>query len=257
MAFILYSPGTSITGRALAERLGIPGGTTPPNTREDFIIRWGSTKRIPIKPSRVINKLTNVALTADKLQSLAVLSNAGITTPEIITAAKADELRGYLGREKFPVLGRRIHHTQGRDIVLCLQAIDVRRVLNRGESDYFSVYIPTKREFRIHIFQGKNIRTNQKLLRDGNIWVPFVRNFENGYVFGLPKKPLAPEQEQLAQKAVATLGLDFGAVDLIVSDENKSYILEVNTGPALQGENGLEAYTAEFQKILKPNGPLL
>lgn len=253
MTFILYSPGTSVTGKALAEKLGIQGGTQPPKIKHNFIIRWGSTARIPLKPGRIINKLANVALTADKLQASRTLANAGVTTPEIFTTAQANELKGYI---KLPALGRRIHHTQGRDIILCLQAIDVRRAINRGESDYFIIYIPTKREFRIHVFNNKIIRVNQKLLRDGGIWVPFIRNFENGYVFGLPKKPLLPDQEQLAIKAVSTLGLDFGAVDLVVSDDDKSYVLEVNTAPALI-DNGLEIYEAEFRKILGPNGSIL
>src|SRR5213075_721815 len=104
MSYILYSPATSTTGRALAGRLNIRGGTVPPSNKEDFIIRWGSTTHLPVPPRHVINKLASVSLAADKLKSWQVLWETDITTPEIVTAEKANELRGYI---KLPALGRR------------------------------------------------------------------------------------------------------------------------------------------------------
>jgi glutathione synthase/RimK-type ligase-like ATP-grasp enzyme len=255
MNFLLYSKGTSTTGRALAERLEIRGGIEPPEKPLKVLIRWGSTVSLPFKAKTVVNKLKNVRLATDKLASLGLMRGAGISVPEILTLVQAESLKKLAN----PLLGRKLHHTQGRDLILCLQMKDVRRILNRGESDYFVSYIPTKREYRVHVFNGKIIRVSQKLLKDGEDWVPFVRNYENGYIYGTPKKELRPEQGQMAINAVKTLGLDFGAVDLIHSDDDKSYVLEVNTGPALI-ENGLDIYAEEFQKILNvgiPNSPAL
>ena len=247
MAFILYSKGTAPTGKALAEALGIEGGSTPPKDRIDLLVRWGSTERIPFVPRLVLNRANAISLAADKLHSWEILKAQGISVPEIITN---DVAQGADGLIKVPTLGRKRHHTQGQDIVLCMQSRDVRRCIRRGESDYFVTYIPTDREYRIHVFKNKIIRVSQKLLKDGEPWVPFVRNFENGYVFGQPKKTLTPDQEQLCIKAVKILGLDFGAVDLIYGDDKKSYVLEVNTGPALI-ENGLDAYSTAIKEVLR------
>lgn len=246
MAFILYSKGTSPTGSALAQRLGIKGGTEPPEKRVDVLIRWGSTAKVPLVPRLVLNRANAIGLATDKMASWEILKKNSVPVPEIFTADVAESKKGLLGAT---VLGRKQFHSQGTDIILCLQAADVRRCLNRAESDYFVVYIPTKREYRIHVFKDRVIRENQKLLKDGEAWVPFIRNFENGYIFGQPKKPITPEQKQIAVRAVQCLGLDFGAVDLILGDDNKSYVLEVNTGPALV-DNGLDIYTEEFKKVL-------
>ncbi len=249
MAFLLYSNGTSTTGRALAERLGIRGGTHPPTERIGVLIRWGSTERVQLVPRFVLNRANAISLATDKIRSLETLKTQGVTVPDITSLDAANAAKGLI---KLPALGRKRHHTQGQDIVLCMQAADVKRCIARGESDYFVNYIPTKREYRLHVFNNKIIRINQKLLKDGNTWVPFIRNIDNGYVFGQPRKPLAQDQEQLAVKAVRALGLDFGAVDLILADDMKAYVLEVNTGPALEAEANFEAYIQEFKNVLQP-----
>jgi D-alanine-D-alanine ligase-like ATP-grasp enzyme len=46
--------------------------------------------------------------------------------------------------------------------------------------------------------------------------------------------------------AVNTLGLDFGAVDLIVAKDGRVYVLEVNTAPGIEGIT-LEKYVKAFQ----------
>src|SRR5882672_12533578 len=168
MAFLFYSKGTAPTGKALAETLGINSGPTPPNDRIDLLIRWGSTERVPYVPRLVLNRATAISLAADKMHSWEVLKAQCISVPEIINLETAKTANGLI---KLPALGRARHHTQGRDIVLCMQAADVKRCINRGETDYFVVYIPTKREFRAHIFKDRIIRVNQKLLKDGEPWV--------------------------------------------------------------------------------------
>ena len=48
-----------------------------------------------------------------------------------------------------------------------------------------------------------------------------------------------------ALAAVRAIGLDFGAVDCATSHDGGAFIIEVNTGPGLQGV-ALERYTAAF-----------
>lgn len=46
---------------------------------------------------------------------------------------------------------------------------------------------------------------------------------------------VSDETKAEAVKAVAALGLDFGAVDIVIDREGKPVILEVNTAPGIQG----------------------
>ena len=52
-----------------------------------------------------------------------------------------------------------------------------------------------------------------------------------------------------AQKAVKALGLCFGAVDCVLDANGKAWVLEVNTGPGLEGTT-FDAYVAAFKKLL-------
>lgn len=99
-------------------------------------------------------------------------------------------------------------------------------------------YKKKKKEFRVHIFKGEVIDITQKKKRkdfEGEINTK-IRNYGNGWVY-CREDIIEPEDLRTqAVLAVHTLGLDFGAVDLIWNEkENKSYVLEINTAPGLEG----------------------
>lgn len=237
MAYLLYSNSTSATGKELAAALGIACGSKPPSKKQNVLIRWGSTEQVSEKPGRVLNNRNAILLATNKLESLKHLKAAGITVPEVWT--RGDQV-------KFPALARKINHSQGADIILCLQKQDIRRAINRKRS-YFVEYIPTDREYRAHVFRGNIFRVNQKLLQEKEQWVPHIRNVTNGYIFAKPREAMGNAAETAVRKAVESIGLDFGAVDLVIGDNGNPYILEINTGPSLV-EVGVEAYA----EIMKP-----
>lgn len=82
-------------------------------------------------------------------------------------------------------------------------------------------------------------------------YLPYMRNDDHNHTYRNPRKVLTPEQSETAIKAVQSLGLDFGAVDMVIGDDGNAYVLEVNTGPSLQVETGLEAYTNKFLDEIK------
>lgn len=111
-------------------------------------------------------------------------------------------------------------------------------------------YIPKLVEFRVHVFRILNdveLLVRQKLresdaeqTRDQRL----IRNRDNGWVFGLVRDEgganLAARE---AIKAIGALGLDFGAVDVIIGrDDGKAYVLEVNTAPGLEAPATVEFY---------------
>jgi glutathione synthase/RimK-type ligase-like ATP-grasp enzyme len=77
-----------------------------------------------------------------------------------------------------------------------------------------------------------------------------IKSNTRGYKFspldiaGLDKNLVAQ-----ASKAVAAVGLDFGAVDCVIDQEGKAWVLEVNSGPGLEG-TAFDAYVAAFKKFL-------
>lgn len=219
--FFLYHPTTRPTGSVLGEALGVPHGTRPPSDRVDVLIRWGSRETVAYRPSFfTLNPIVALERATDKLASLELLRNRGVVVPPFSTNYR--EMRGTF-------LGRAVHHTRGQDIKLYLQHGDAER----DPSDYYVSYIPTAREYRVRVVGTECVRISEKVLTDPSAYTPWIRNYEHGHTFVSPRTRLNTFQEALAVASVTSLGLDFGAVDLVVGDDGNTYILEVNTAPAL------------------------
>ncbi len=248
--FLLYSKKTAKTGKNVARTLKIDSGITPPAQRPDVLIRWGSSVDVPYKPTKEINSQTAVLLATDKLGSLQELLKRKISVPELFLF---DNLSSALKKRlisKFPILARTRAHQRGTDILLCMQMTDIQRAIRSGRS-YGLRYIPTAREYRVHIFGGKSIKVSQKMWTDTTkTYKPWVRNHLNGHTFRIPETPLDDDSRNLAKAAVKALKLDFGAVDLIVDDAGKSFVLEINTGPGLV-RSGIKKYCTHLAKKLK------
>jgi hypothetical protein len=225
LMFFLYHRTTRPTGEVLARALGMPHGTTPPEERQDVLIRWGATSRVACRPHVTINPASAIERASDKLGSLQLMEDAGVIVPGFSCDPE---------RVVFPCLGRNRSHTRGTDIQLLFQEADVAILANQGHcSDFFVEYVPVRREYRARVVGGECVRVSQKILSNPSEYCPWIRNYEHGHTFVTPQVRLNRFQEALAVGAVEAHGLDFGAVDLVVGDDNITYVLEVNTAPAL------------------------
>jgi D-alanine-D-alanine ligase-like ATP-grasp enzyme len=99
----------------------------------------------------------------------------------------------------------------------------------------------------------------QKLRRSGQAQQDkdslLIRSYDNGWVFAIDSITYASSEieEQVKQQAIAAvkaLGLDFGAVDVIVNKKGtKAYVLEVNTAPGIESPTVLAAYVAYIRGV--------
>jgi hypothetical protein len=123
------------------------------------------------------------------------------------------------------MIGRDFHHTQGKDMVFIESEEDM------VPKDYYIEFVPIKKERRYHVFKGNVIAATYKYggERDGK--GKYCRNHSTGWKFSSCK--MEPKIAGLAIKAVEAVGLDFGAVDIIIGEDDKAYVLEVNTAPGL------------------------
>lgn len=229
--YLLYSPQTRPSGERLAEFLGIENhGTEDPDRRVDQLLRWGNSQRIQYVPEeQTINLRRAIAKATDKYKSLEELEKAGVPVPEY--SRDMDEL-------EYPMLGREENHSQGSDIVPILQRKDLE--VADSTPDYFTQYIPVKREYRVHVIDSQIVKVSQKVLEEEEDYNPWIRNYENGYRFVNPRERHAGINQAIS--AVNSLELDFGAVDLIIDENDQPYVLEVNTAPSLQEGVSLEVY---------------
>ncbi len=248
--FFLYHRTTRPTGEVLGRALGIPHGSHPPADRQDVLIRWGNRERVAYTPSIcTINPAAAIERATDKFASLERMRERGVIVPNF--SRDPWHLRP-------PLLGRLNNHTRGQDIRLCMQWRDA------VESDFYIEYVPTAREYRARVVGEECVRVSEKVLTTPENYTPWIRNYEHGHTFVAPRIRLNAFQESLAVAAVKAHGLDFGAVDLVVGDDGHTYVLEVNTAPALAPRSaaamlgGLTRLIAERAGVeLEPNYEVL
>jgi len=126
-------------------------------------------------------------------------------------------------------LGRRLRHTQGKDIVPVLTC-------EAATCDFLVKYIPTQAEYRVWAFRGVCLAVYEKVYKGEGEYAGIQRNQAFGFRFDMRKPGEYPaELDQLGPKAVAAIDLDWGAVDIIQGKDGKLYVLEVNSAPDIEG----------------------
>jgi glutathione synthase/RimK-type ligase-like ATP-grasp enzyme len=252
--FFAYHNRSKPTGELLAKMLQLPHGIFPSendtNIRpimDDTLIRWGSRtdEWVDEHYDKVVNSCEAIKRCSDKLQSLELMDMAGINVPEY-----SDDPESLIEQFGYPILGRNRHHARGTDIKLVLQKRDLRR-----QKDYYVRYIPTNREYRIHVVGDEVIRVQGKYLDNSAEQVSHVRNYATGYRFRKPRMRLHSERLSMAVEAVKIHGLDFGAVDLLIGDDGLGYVLEVNTAPSCSPLT-LGAYAVALQSRYCPENEI-
>lgn len=117
--------------------------------------------------------------------------------------------------------------------------------------DFYTAYVPNRREYRIHVFQGEVIRVQGKYLDYPEQHTnEYIKNYGQGFRFRAPDRELNADRLEAARRAVDALGLDFGAVDLLVGVDRLCYVLEVNTAPACSPLTA-QAYVRKFAEWLE------
>lgn len=122
------------------------------------------------------------------------------------------------------------------------------------DAPLYSRYIFKVREFRVHVTRDKAFASHMKI-KDPKVAAPKtwkVRSYANGFIFQRNNVPVSAERDALAIQAVETLGLDFGAVDIIEDKHGKFYVLEVNTAPGIEGQT-TPAYAGAIKELVYAN----
>lgn len=138
-------------------------------------------------------------------------------------------------------VGRSNNHVGGDDILRGNPLVSA--------GDYYSKKETLVEEYRLHVFKGKSIRAGVKVKREGfernaHAW---IRSYDGGWKIKYDDFKSKRAMREIAVKAVQTLGLDFGAVDLGKRSDGSYVVLEVNRAPGLEGGT-TEAYARAIEK---------
>ena len=241
----------SASARDLANELGIRRvypDRRYKNFRSHLIINWGSSVypnwHRPLQ-TNYVNDPSAVLKASDKRQALYRFTINSVACPKFFTT-KEDLIHYTDGLDTFPrVYCRQIVSGQsGRGIVIAESPNEL------VSAPLYTLGFNTRKEWRIHVFQGQVIDFAKKACRDGERPSGLIRNYASGWIFRRDGVEPTDAMKELACKAVACLGLDFGAVDIAEDREGTLCVFEVNTACGIGGESTLQSYANAFRRLL-------
>ena len=239
---LLYRLSGRPTGRQIARGLGIPFGTCYFFQRAvpgEVIIRWGGAELPHLDTDRTINRSEAIKRTG-KISTFRLLADADVPIPEWTTDSRVAV------SWEAPYLGRTTDDRGGRGIT----------IYSRGEvcgrHPLYTRLVENAREYRIHVVGDDVVSLQRKYLEYPHLdrHNGIIKNHSNGYAFKTPEKDLNSSRKEAAIAAVKALGLDFGAVDMVIDEEGKEYVLEVNSAPALSPMR-VEQYLQALRPLLR------
>jgi len=299
-AYIWYSGATDVTGKKLAEELGIDGDKDAPKGKK-IVIGWGTKTDEDVNfPAGTItlNHPNCIRANRNKLTTLKVLMNTIINGRTVVALfTEANKVMQELDKKNptitLPLVGRTKFHQGGKGFWLCITKTHVKNAIEEG-AQYFQEYIDIVDEYRIHVFKGALLHAQKKVKRDDmeKAFVEqrkekiheyakkaekkldedtldyalariakehehvdmIVRSNKRGWKFSTVKN-VGKELLDVAIGALKAAGLEFGAVDCCLDSDGKPWVIEVNSGPGLEGTTFkayIDAFNNELQNILQP-----
>lgn len=255
---------SSESATALSDLLDIyrvkPEGTYIPKIGHK-VINWGNGKVpgwITTATQRgvtILNKPAAVNIASNKLTALQALRGAGVTIPEFTTDFAA--ARQWLRAGQTVVERHELRGNSGEGIRI-VNLDDTTMPNDLQTAPLYTKFIPKTNEFRVHVFRGEIIDyiEKKKMIaanRPAN-FNKYISSINFGWVFSRTDVRDIPEVRAIAIKAVAALGLDFGAVD-IVYENGMPFVLEVNTAPGLSGTTLVKYANAFLRFMGQPDLP--
>lgn len=187
----------------------------------------------------VLNSAMSIFSSRDKFRSLQILVRNNIPIPTSYFSFDLHHAEKIVQHKLgYPVIVKVIEGTQGNGVYLVHNETEATELFDSLASQHTKVIL---QEF-IKEFQGKDIRVfvvgNKvvaSMLRAANEG-EFRSNLHRGGIGVLVE--LSSEEEAIALKSAAVLGLSVAGVDILRS-KNGPLIIEVNSSPGLEGIEGV------------------
>ena len=203
----------------------------------DLIINWGMGRNpewLTNYNGTWLNNPAQVNIASNKLTALRKLQEGGVSIPNFT------EDREVADSEMDSIVVRhdlREHSGKGIELI-------TRRNQTVPDAPLYTELIDSKAEYRVHVFNGEVIDYIKKRRESDDLPQgdeKYIKSHNNGWIFTRENLRQLERVEQQALDSIRALGLDFGAVDIVMDYNGDVYTLEVNTACAMEGQT-VESY---------------
>lgn len=207
-----------------------------------YLINWGFGREVPsllssCPSSHFLNGDPSIVIKAsNKLSCFRKIQEAGNLAILPRFTNDKEEAKEFFDETDKVYCRTELDSSQGRGIVI---ANDRDSLV---DAPLYTAGISCQREFRVHIlgsqvidFAMKKRMRSERREEEGITLNEDVRNHDNGYIFARVDVTLPNQVRDAGLAAVSSLGLDLGAVDVVLDEYENAKVLEINTAPGLTG----------------------
>ncbi len=216
-----------------------------PVTERDTVVYWDKDTRLATAlekvGARVYNRPAAIAACDDKSETHRILALGGIPMPRTLLAPMAytdvtDAIEPFLSAAEqalgLPMVVKECYGSFGRQVSLISTPAALRK----------RVYAMGNRPFILQQFIAESAGRDRRLYVVGERVIAAITrrsatDFRANVELGGKAEQYTPtaEEETLAKRCIALLGLDFGAVDLLEDEEHNPLVCEVNSNAYMAG----------------------
>lgn len=252
--FISYSKFSSVTGRKLIAATGLKRAKTwkgiPRADRgeQNIIVNWGASVGNGLTPKLMDKMLAKMLNMPDKLKANKDKHGSLKKMHEKSVSAVPTYDINHVPSDAYPVIARTPNHFGGSGFWKCDNAEQLAEAKRNG-ANHATKLIVKAGEYRVHILLDKAVRIVRKVKAREDAQ-DLCRSHDNGWKFMKVADENVPAGlKDLAVAAVAAIGLQLGAVDVVVQKRTKKmFVLEVNSVPGLEGHS-LEAWASAIKEL--------
>ena len=164
----------------------------------------------------------------DKVTDLLKLSTKGILVPDMVYVRDFEQYPDALAKLGYPVVVKSTRMGKGASVFKMESESDLAQFIDDAENEgknaksyIIQEFVPYKLDLRCLII-GENVFTMRRIPTEGE----FRANFSLGG--SVEVYDLDNEGKKLAIDALKAVDMSIGGVDILITEDNKRYILEVN-----------------------------
>lgn len=227
---------------------------------DTVVVNWGRSIGYN-NYGNMFNNPQAIRNAVNKIKAYKLLDIAKVKIPAF--TEDKEEAFGWNVHEDIPVVCRTVINGKGGEGIVIWDA-DANNGEDIPEAPLYTQLFPKTHEARYHVFGDSVIQvvqkkklTKAKIVENEFVFNPHIRNHANGWA--LVKNDIDDfcfdqRVQDEAIKAVAALGLTFGAVDMLLRVSGTTVIdfvvCEVNSAPGIEGST-IDKYTDAMVELIQ------